>query len=104
MLKMEPRTLCDVGLTIRVSGSGAQSWVDIVDGKVVRFECRTRMLRAVLEGVPLQVSAVQGYFMMERRNGCVRVEFGVPGTGRKTCEFGHQELTSVLDEIESTPV
>jgi hypothetical protein len=98
---MSERTLCDVGLTVSVSGAGRVVVIQVSDHVAVRFECRTHLLRAVLEGAPLQVSAPDGFCLLERRNAKVRMEFGLGGGGRKTCEFPAQDLADALDEIEA---
>ena len=97
---MTERTLCDEGVAVKVTGSGTRAFVEIVDGITLRFECHSRMLRGVLEGSPLQLSAREGFCLLERRTAIVRLEYGISGEGRRTCEFPAGDLGAALDEIE----
>lgn len=97
---MTIRTLCDVGLKVQMSGNGGHAALFVVDGVTVRFDCHTQLLRAVLEGAPLQVSAKQGFCLIERRGGSMRLEFGISGAGRQVCDFPVEDFIGALEEIE----
>ncbi|MGV3619000.1 MAG: hypothetical protein ACO1SV_27045 [Fimbriimonas sp.] len=98
---MNARTLCDGGLAVQVTGAGNRAALMVVDGIAVKFECYTRLLKAVLEGAPLQVSAKEGFCLLERRGNQIRLEFGISGEGRQTCEFPAEEFATALAEIEA---
>jgi hypothetical protein len=97
---MTQHTLCDGKLAVHLSGKGSRASLLVVDGITVRFECHTHLLRAVVDGAPLQVSAKQGFCLLERRGAVVKLEFGIAGEGRQSCDFPIDDFVAALEEIE----
>lgn len=72
----------------------------VVDGTTVRFDCHTHLLRAVVDGAPLQVSTKQGFCLLERRGAVIKLEFGIVGEGRQSCDFPIDDFVAALEQIE----
>lgn len=98
---MTIHTLCEAGLKVQLSGKGSLASLMVVDGRTVKFDCHTHLLRAVLDGAPLQVSAKEGFCLIELRGPLMRLEFGISGEGRQVCDFPAEDFVAALDEIES---
>jgi hypothetical protein len=97
---MTRHTLCEGGLAVHLSGKGNLATLLVVDGVTARFDCHTHLLRAVLDGAPLQVSAKEGFCLLERRGSIIKLEFGIAGEGRQSCDFPTDDFATALDEIE----
>lgn len=97
---MTRHTLCEGGLAVHLSGEGNRSTLLVIDGITARFDCHTHLLRAVLDGAPLQVSAKEGFCLMERRGTVLKMEFGLAGEGRQSCDCPIDAFAAALDEIE----
>lgn len=100
---MSERVLCDDGLRVTVDGGGERTLVAVRDGASIRFWADTAIMERVLGGEPVQLSAHGGYCGLEAKGGRVRLEFGIDGMGRKSCDFPAGDLAEALAMVRSLP-
>lgn len=94
---MTKKVLCTGPISVSVLVVGERTTLIIEDSNTIRFDCRTDMVRDVLTGSPMQVSSPGGFCLIELRGTTVRVEYGVTGEPRQTCDFSAETLRHVLD-------
>jgi hypothetical protein len=94
---MAERILCDSGISIRLDGAGDRTLVVVKNGVVARFWADTAELEGVLEGFPVQLSALEGSCMFQLQDEAVQVTYSVKGSGSRTCTFPATELREALN-------
>ena len=84
---MAERVLCDEGIHVSMDGGGERTLIALRNGASMRFWADTAAVEEALRGEPVQISAYGGYCAIEVEGDVARLDFGLDGHGRKSCEL-----------------
>ncbi len=100
---MDDRVLAEGPGRIALGGSGERSVLSIADETTLCIAVETAALGAVLDGVPIQLSANGSHCRIEAHSDRVRFDFALAGAGRGFCLLRPDELADALAWVRDRP-